>query len=207
MILYRTLLNWLRNNYEHERESSDSLSTNQKVNIVECNFEHCLNIILEHEGGYVNHPDDPGGITNHGVTKRVFEEWIGEEVTEDEMRNLSVGDVAPIYRIRYWDRMKCNNLPSGLDLCVFDFGVNAGPSRAVKYLQSIIGATADGVIGPRTLALLDDYLKSNDIEDLIEKYQSDRQTYYEGLNHFKTFGRGWTRRVNETTEAALKLTK
>ena len=169
------------------------------------NFEHCLKIILVHEGGFVNHPEDPGGITNKGITKAVFEDWVGEDVTEEEMRNLTDDDVAPIYRVNYWDRLKCDEMRSGLDLCVFDFGVNAGTSRAAKYLQGIVGATADGVIGPRSMSLVNAYVRENGTESLIRQYQSDRQEYYESLRHFSTFGRGWTRRVNETTEHALNM--
>ena len=112
------------------------------------NFKHCLEIILHHEGGYVNHPKDPGGMTNLGVTKRVYESWVGKEVNESDMRALTADDVAPIYEKNYWDKVKGNDLPGGLDLCVFDFGVNAGPGRAAKYLQTMIGTVADGGIGP-----------------------------------------------------------
>ena len=166
------------------------------------NFEKCLEIILHHEGGYVNHPKDPGGETNLGVTKRVYEEWGGTK----DMKDLTVEDVAPIYKKNYWDKLKGDNLPSGLDLCVFDFGVNAGPGRAAKYLQSMIGTTPDGGIGPMTLKALDIYTGANGLVETIEEYQKRRQEYYEKLSTFATFGRGWTRRVNETTEAALKLT-
>ena len=101
--------------------------------------------------------------------------------------------------------MKCDDLPSGLDLCVFDFGVNAGPGRAAKFLQRMIGTTVDGGIGPMTLTKVNEYVKENTIEETIEKYQSMRQEYYESLSTFETFGRGWTRRVEETTKMALDL--
>jgi len=165
------------------------------------NYQACLDMILHHEGGYVNHPKDPGGETNLGVTKRVYEEWGGTK----DMKDLEVEDVAPIYRKNYWDRIKADDLPSGLDLCVFDFGVNAGTGRAAKYLQSMIGTVADGGIGPNTLKKLDEYLEENSVEDTIKNYQSERQSYYESLSTFETFGRGWTRRVEETTESALKM--
>ncbi len=144
------------------------------------NFDKCLEMILHHEGGYVNHPDDPGGETNLGVTKRVYEEWGGTK----DMKDLTVDDVAPIYKKNYWDRVKGDELPSGLDLCVFDFGVNAGTGRAAKYLQSLVEGLAY----------------------TIDKYQEERQKYYESLKHFATFGKGWTRRVNETTELAHSMT-
>ena len=169
------------------------------------NFNKCLEIILHHEGGYVNHPKDPGGMTNMGVTKRVYEEWVGYSVSENTMQNLKEEDVAPIYEKNYWDRIKGDQLPNGLDLCVFDFGIMVGPGRAAKYLQTLIGTKADGGIGPNTLAKLKAYTDKFNVKHAIEHYQNNRQKYYEGLSTFKTFGKGWTRRVKETTELALAL--
>ena len=165
------------------------------------NYQKCLKTILHHEGGYVNHPKDPGGETNLGVTKRVYEEHGGTK----DMKELTVEDVAPIYKKGYWDKMKGDDLPSGLDLCVFDFGVNAGPGRAAKFLQKMIGTTVDGGIGPMTLAKVNEYVDSNGLEESIKQYQSARQEYYENLSTFNTFGKGWTRRVDETTQLALEI--
>jgi lysozyme family protein len=163
-------------------------------------FSEALEVILHHEGGYVNHPKDPGGETNLGVTKRVYEEFGGEK----EMKDLTKEDVEPIYKKNYWDRVKGNDLPEGLDLCIFDFAVNAGPGRAAKFIQRLVGTTVDGGIGPNTLKCIDDYVKENSVAETIEKYQSMRQEYYEGLSTFETFGRGWTRRVDEVTQEATK---
>ena len=168
---------------------------------MQANYDKCLETILHHEGGYVNHPKDPGGETNLGVTKRVYEEFGGTK----DMKDLTVEDVAPIYKKGYWDKMKGDDLPNGLDLCVFDFGVNAGPGRAAKYLQTMIGTVADGGIGPNTLAKLKEYVDENGIEKTIENYQQNRQRYYEKLSTFATFGKGWTRRVDETTELAKTM--
>jgi len=165
------------------------------------NYSKCLNLILHHEGGYVNHPKDPGGETNLGVTKRVYEEWGGTK----DMKDLTVEDVAPIYEKNYWGRLKCDKLPPGLDLCVFDFGVNAGTGRAAKYLQRMIGSAADGAIGPNTLYKVKEYVGAEGLAPTIHDYQTARQKYYESLSTFETFGRGWTRRVDETTEAALEM--
>jgi lysozyme family protein len=165
------------------------------------NYQKCLETILHHEGGYVNHPKDPGGETNLGVTKRVYEEWGGTK----DMKDLTVEDVAPIYEKNYWGKVKGDDLPSGLDLCVFDFAVNAGPGRAAKYLQTMIGTVADGGIGPNPLRILGDYVEKHGLENTIKNYQEARQGYYESLSTFETFGRGWTRRVTETTELALKM--
>ena len=168
---------------------------------MQSNYDKCLETILHHEGGYVNHPKDPGGETNLGVTKRVYEEHGGTK----DMKDLTVEDVAPIYKSGYWDKMKGDSLPNGLDLCVFDFGVNAGPGRAAKYLQTMIGSTPDGGIGPMTLKAVSEYVEKHGLVKAIENYQDARQSYYEKLSTFDTFGRGWTRRVDETTQLAKTL--
>ena len=165
---------------------------------MQANYDKCLETILHHEGGYVNHPKDPGGETNLGVTKRVYEEFGGAK----DMKDLTVEDVAPIYKKGYWDKMKGDDLPSGLDLCVFDFGVNAGPGRSAKYLQTMIGTVADGGIGPNTLKAVANYVEEVGLEQAVENFQEARQGYYEKLSTFDTFGKGWTRRVTETTELA-----
>ena len=169
-------------------------------------YNRCLEMILHHEGGYVDHPDDPGGETNLGVTKKVYEAYCKKNgIRPKSMRDLEVLDVAPIYKTEYWDRVKGDDLHLALALCIFDFGVNAVTGRAAKFIQKIVGTAVDGGIGPNSLKKIDEYVEKHGIEDVVKTYQSDRQKYYEKLKHFKTFGRGWTRRVNETTEAALKL--
>lgn len=165
------------------------------------NYVQCLEMILHHEGGYVNHPKDPGGETNLGVTKRVYEEFGGTK----DMKDLTREDVEPIYKKNYWDRVKADSLPSGLDLAVFDWAVNSGTGRAAKKLQTMIGTVADGGIGPNTLRCLDEYIEKHGLEATIEDYHEIRQAFYESLSTFETFGRGWTRRNKETKEAALKM--
>jgi len=161
------------------------------------NFEKCLEMLLHHEGGYVNHPEDPGGETNLGVTKRVYEEWGGTK----DMKALTVKDVAPIYKKKYWDLIKGDELPSGVDWCTFDWAVNSGPSRAAKAVQKVIGANPDGAIGPKTLTLL----AKQDPKYVVEQFGKIRQEFYESLSTFKTFGRGWTRRNDETTTKATEM--
>jgi len=84
------------------------------------NFQKCLEMLLHHEGGFVNHPQDPGGMTNLGVTKAVYDKWIGREATKSEMMDLKPNDVAPIYKKNYWDKVRGDDLPSGVDWCAFD---------------------------------------------------------------------------------------
>ena len=165
-------------------------------------FSEALEVILHHEGGYVNHPKDPGGMTNMGVTKRVYEEHVGYGVSEHTMQNLTKEDVEPIYKKNYWDRVKGDDLPEGLDLCIFDFAVNAGPGRAAKFIQRLVNTTVDGGIGPNTLKCINDHVAEYGVNTTIDQYQSERHNYYQSLSTFETFGRGWTRRVDEVTEQA-----
>jgi len=165
------------------------------------NFDKCLKMLLSHEGGFVNHPEDPGGITNLGVTKKVYDEWTGRESTEQEMRDLTPEDVAPIYKKNYWDRVKGDSLPSGLDWACFDWAVNSGSGRPAKAVQRAVGATADGAIGPATLGLI----MEKDPKFIIEYVHDVRQDFYKSLKTFETFGRGWTRRNKETLHQALEM--
>ena len=160
------------------------------------NFDECLKMLLHHEGGYINHPSDPGGETNLGVTKKVYQEWGGTK----DMKDLTVEDVAPIYKKNYWNRCKCDDLESGVDWVVFDWAVNSGTGRSAKAIQKICGASQDGAIGPKTLALIG---KQN-TQYVIEEFGKIRQDFYESLKTFDTFGKGWTRRNKETTAKALE---
>ena len=162
------------------------------------NWEKSLEVILHHEGGYVNHPKDPGGETNMGVTKRVYEDFGGTK----DMKELTKEDVEPIYKKNYWDRVKGDDLPEGLDLMIFDFAVNAGTGRAAKFIQRLVNTTVDGGIGPNTLGKIKEYVVTYGIEETITSYALMRQNYYESLSTFDTFGKGWTRRVSEVTEKA-----
>lgn len=159
--------------------------------------------MLAHEGGFVNHPQDPGGMTNLGVTKRVWEEWVGHEVDEKQMRTLTPETVAPLYKRKYWDAIRADELVVGVDYCVFDVAVNSGPGRAIKFLQSSVGVTADGGFGPATMAAVNK--AEEDPTRLIELYCAKRLEFLQSLKTFETFGKGWSRRVAEVKEAALKM--
>jgi lysozyme family protein len=160
------------------------------------NWQKAFEQMLESEGGYVNHPSDPGGMTNLGVTKRVWEEWVGRESNEKEMRSLTPEMVAPLYKRKFWDACHCDLLPSGVDYLVFDFAVNAGPGRSAKILQTAVGVPADGGIGPITIAAV----KAQDPAELVEKFSDAKEAFYRSLNTFETFGKGWLNRV-----AAVKI--
>jgi lysozyme family protein len=160
------------------------------------NWEQAFKQMLASEGGYVNHPSDPGGMTNLGVTKRVWEEWVGRESNEKEMRSLTPEMVEPLYKRKFWDACKCDELPTGVDYLVFDFAVNAGPGRSAKILQTAVGVPADGGIGPITLAAV----KAQDPTELIQKFSDAKEDFYRSLITFETFGKGWLNRV-----AAVKV--
>ena len=161
-------------------------------------FDEALEHLLKHEGGWVNHPSDPGGETHMGVTKRVWEEWVGHPVKT--MKTLTPSDVAPLYKRKYWDRIKGDDLHSGVAYCVFDAAVNSGTGRAAKWLQEAVGAVPDGAIGPKTL----DMVYEANPADLINRMCDIRQSFLEGLKTFETFGKGWTRRVSEVRKIALE---
>ena len=163
------------------------------------NFERALAIVLRHEGGFVNHPNDPGGMTNNGITKKVYDAYMGKVTTEQEMRDMPENHVAEIYKKQYWDRVNADNLASGLDLSVFDWAVNSGCGRAVKALQKCVGVKQDGGLGPITLKSVNEH----DAEELIEMMSVERETFYRKLKTFEHFGKGWLRRNKETRSHAL----
>lgn len=165
------------------------------------NFDSVLKAILHHEGGFVNHPADPGGMTNLGVTKRVWEEWVGHDVDEQTMRALTPEKVAPMYRAKYWDKIKGDDLPTGVDYIVFDAAINSGPGRAAKWLQQVVGVAADGAIGPGTMRAVN----AMPTPDIVEKYQQIRLAFLQALPTWDTFGRGWGRRVQEVQVAAAGM--
>jgi lysozyme family protein len=167
------------------------------------NFRDCLELVLKSEGGYIDHPKDPGGRTNLGVTQRVWEEWIGHPATEKDMRELTPAIVAPMYEMRYWRTSYCEKLPRGLDLLVFSMAVNAGSGRSVKLLQDAIGVLPDGVIGPRTMAKINEA----NAETLIDKFSEARTAYYKGLKLFPVFGKGWLSRTDKERLEALDMAK
>ena len=168
---------------------------------MQSNFETCFDLMIAHEGGFVNHPKDPGGMTNLGVTKRVWEEWVGHEVDEKQMRALTPEIVAPLYKRKYWDAVRADDLVVGVDYCVFDVAVNSGPGRAIKFLQSCVGTTPDGGFGAITLAAVNE----QDPAKLIAKYSDTRLQFLKSLRTWSTFGKGWERRVNEVENKALKM--
>lgn len=165
------------------------------------NWEMCFEMVLKHEGGFVNHPKDPGGMTNLGVTKKNWEAFLDQDVSESEMRALTPDMVKPFYKKNYWDKIRGDELPAGVDYAAYDLAVNSGTGRAAKYLQEIAGVPADGVIGPRSV----EAIKKCDAESAVEAICTMRLDFLKGLGNFETFGKGWTTRVNDVMAKATEM--
>jgi lysozyme family protein len=174
---------------------------------VKINFAQALGLTLRHEGGFVSHPKDPGGSTNKGVTLATFSLYLGRKASVDELKMISDTQLCEIYRKQYWDKVRGDDLPGGLDFCVFDFAVNSGPGRAAKMLQDLVGAEADGSIGHKTVAAVLEHVSRETLPKVIDQYQAKRLHYLQALPHWDTFGKGWGRRVNEVLEEAMLMMK
>jgi lysozyme family protein len=163
------------------------------------NFPTALGWVLIHEGGFVDHPRDPGGPTNQGVTQRVYDGWRRKSGLDTRsVRLIETREVEAIYERDYWDAARCDDLPPGLDYAVFDFAVNSGVSRAVRTLQRLVGVDDDGVIGSITLGAV----ARQDARRLIEALCADRMVFLRRLAGWPTFGRGWTKRVMGRVDGA-----
>lgn len=167
------------------------------------NFERALQAVLRFEGGYVDHPADPGGATNMGITQTTLADWRGRRVSKAEVRALTRAEAAAIYRARYWSAIRGDDLPSGLDLALFDLAVNSGVSRAVRLLQRVLNLKQDGRIGVRTLAAV----AASETTALIRALCDERRAFLKALSTFAVFGRGWMARVVtiETLAASMAL--
>lgn len=164
------------------------------------NFERALQLVLEHEGGYVNHPKDPGGATNKGVTQAVYDAYRKVRGRPSQsVKFITDEELRAIYKFQYWDKVHGDFLPTGLDYAVFDFAVNSGVSRASKYLQAVVGVAQDGVIGARTLAAI-----TNPVS-IINALLDRRMGFLRNLGTFLTFGKGWTKRVQGVRANALDM--
>ncbi len=151
-----------------------------------------LPITLAHEGGKVDHPRDPGGRTNMGITQRTFDGWLADRSRINKnVYTITKLEVAAIYTAEYWDKVKGSKLPRGVDLATFDGAVNSGPSRGVKWLQGAIGVARDGKVGPKTIKAA----KEGNAASMVVSMCALRMGFLQRLRHWDTFKRGWTRRV------------
>jgi lysozyme family protein len=164
-------------------------------------FDACMPFIFKAEGGYADNPADPGGPTNFGITLATLRVYQGDpNLTADDVKKLTPAVAKEIYRTAYWNRMQCGALPAGLDLEVFDFGVNSGPAESVKTLQRLVGVTQDGSVGPITLAAVAQF----NVGDLIGRFAQARLAFYQGLN-MPEFEQGWATRVAQIQTAAATM--
>jgi len=168
--------------------------------MMKANFEKSLDLVLVHEGGYVNHPADPGGATMKGVTQAVYDGYRKMQGRpKQSVRLIGEDELLAIYKFQYWDKVHGDMLPAGLDYAVFDFAVNSGVGRASKYLQAVLGVAQDGQIGVRTLGAI------HNTHWVINTLCDRRMSFLRNLRTFMTFGRGWTRRVQGVRAHALEM--
>jgi lysozyme family protein len=172
-------------------------------------FRHCLTHVLRHEGGYADHPADPGGATNMGITRRTLARWRGVspfwKLPKADVRSLERSEAGAIYEALYWQRSAAAQMPDGLDLALFDFAVNSGPARAIKALQGLVGTRQDGFVGPLTLAAIRRKVELVGVAGLIIALCDGRLGFLQRLAIYATFGRGWSRRVADIRAAALAM--
>lgn len=169
------------------------------------NFERSLKLVLQHEGKFSNDPQDPGGVTMEGIIQRVYDAY-------RDSKNLDRRPLRPsmygrqdwiqerdeIYRKNYWNKVRADDLPSGIDYAVFDGAVNSGPYQASKWLQRALGVEGDGIIGPITLKAA----KEADPTAIIAKLSDNRLDMLKRLRTWERFGRGWSTRVADVERTA-----
>lgn len=156
-------------------------------------WDSAFNVLLENEGNYVNNPHDKGGETMYGISKKAYPDVDIENLTKEQAKG--------IYKKDYWDKCKCDYLPDALSVAVFDFAVNSGVKRAIKYLQMSLGVTADGIIGNQTIGACNRLPTKVILEDYLDK----RLQYLMSLKDFKYFGNGWGKRVERVRSFCERL--
>jgi len=165
------------------------------------NFARSLALVLKSEGGWSDHPSDPGGATMKGVTLANFRRYVKADATKNDLRHITDAQVATVYRRFYWDAVVGAELPDGVDYAVFDFGVNSGPSRAAKYLQGVLGTVQDGRIGPATVKAAQAKPSAQTVNALCDA----RLAFLKRLDTWPTFGKGWSSRVSSVRAQALAM--
>ncbi len=165
-------------------------------------YAPCLSRLLVHEGGYTNHPADPGGPTNFGITITDYRKYVKPGATAADVKAMKVAEAERIYRAKYWNALACDDLPAGVDDCVFDYGVNSGIARSGKVLRRVLGLpdndwrTSDAVLAA---------LAKRDARAVINAICDERLRFLRALKTWAVFGRGWTSRVVEVRAFALQL--
>lgn len=173
------------------------------------NFDKYFPTLVDYEGSvFEEHPKDPGGPTKFGIT--IYDIGIREGIPvntknwrklRDMVKSLTRDQAKEIYITKYWNSIKGDELPSGIDIVICDHGINCGQTKAIRIAQEICEVTVDGKIGKETL----EALKKQNPTQFIKDFSEKRRKYYKSLKLFKTFGRGWLNRVDNCEKFALKL--
>jgi len=164
-------------------------------------YDESLKAVLEWEGGYTNDAADPGGPTNWGITIFDARMYWKADATAVDVRQMPLSVAKEIYRSKYWDAMRCDEMPPGVDYCAFDYGVNSGISRSAKILQRLLGVTVDGKIGNETL----EALVQADPKSIIASMCDERLAFLKRLRTWPVFGNGWGRRVKGVRSISLNM--
>ena len=173
------------------------------------NWKQAFDGMIVAEGGFSDDERDPGnklpdgrrGSTMLGVTQYNWENYIGHKVTHEQMKKLTPANVEPMYKKKYWDAVRGDDLPSGIDYALFDMGVNSGPGRSIKLMQAALGINQDGGLGPITLKAISD----SDPVELLEKFSQEKEAFYRSLSNFDIYGKGWLNRVASVKTKCLAL--
>lgn len=171
--------------------------------MVAATFDEALRRLLAHEGGYADHPSDPGGPTNFGITIHDYRKYVKPDATAADVRAMQVSEAKAIYRDKYWHVLRCDDLPAGLDYAAFDYGVNSGVARAAKVLQRLLGLPDTGRMSDAVIAAV----KTRSAADLVARLCDERLAFLKGLRTWPVFGAGWGRRVAEVRRTALAMAK
>lgn len=165
-------------------------------------YQESLRRLLAHEGGYSNHPSDPGGPTNFGITIFDYRKYVKPEATAADVRAMKVEEAKAIYRAKYWDAQRCDELPAGVDYAVFDYGVNSGIGRSGKVLRRVLKLTdATSAVSDEVIAAAG----AADATQLIAAICDERLRFLQSLKTWSVFGAGWGRRVAEVKAFSLQL--
>jgi lysozyme family protein len=164
-------------------------------------YPEAIRRLLASEGGYVNHPSDPGGPTNFGITLGDYRKYVKADASAADVRAMHVDEAKAIYRAKYWDAMRADELPAGVDYCVFDYAVNSGTGRAPKVLQRVLGIGVTGRMDDATLAAA----RGREARALVQAICDERMRFLQALKTWPVFGKGWSKRVGEVRAAALAM--